>query len=210
MKTISYSKDQLKSSFGLHDKLESVFRKIEADLMQTGEVVCRFKVNGLDLSEADEKRFETYQLTEVELIEVESESKDLLLTEVIKSWISSLPQLISQTDQLALQFKEQKNDGLFKQFVDLVDSCQFLIDSLISLRTIVNNYPPELHKQWQESQKLTVHAISEALEAFEKKDFIILSDILEYDLGNCLQNWLETLKTLKGYVEKKASDSLDR
>lgn len=205
-----YNKNEIRHTFSSEKSLGDIFFRIEQELKAKGQAVCRFSVNGMSLSEADEKKFAKFDLSDVEQIEVESEMMDLLLIQVIDSWIDSLPKLILRTDELANKFKDSDREGLFKSFVDLVDSCQFLIDSLISLRTVLDSESVKIHIQWQESQKLTAHAISEALEAFEKNDFVLLADILEYDLGNCLQNWLETLISLKEYVEKKASGTMDK
>jgi hypothetical protein len=46
---------------------------------------------------------------------------------------------------------------------------------------------------WKKAQTQMASAIGEALQAFQKKDFNWLADILEYDLGHALQTWMEQL-----------------
>ena len=92
------------------------------------------------------------------------------------------------------------------QFVDVVDSCQFLVDSLMSLRTLCQSYEFVQLPIWKVSEEMTARAISEVLSSLEKKDLVLLADVLEYDLGHSLQSWLETLGKLRTHVQKNLDD----
>ncbi|MNL48532.1 hypothetical protein D3C87_1713990 [compost metagenome] len=61
----------------------------------------------------------------------------------------------------------------------------------------------------------------EALHALENKDFVLLADVLEYDLSNVLQMWTQHLvaleRSLNGestgpavHIEQNRSDSVGR
>jgi hypothetical protein len=162
-------------------------------------------VNGLTLTEEDEKKFGEFMLSEVDLVEVESEKPDTLLIEVIANWVESLPPMIKKSDELSNTIRLQGIENHLSAFVNLVDSCQFLVQSLMSLRTLCQNIPLVAGEKWKANEQLTARAIAEVLATFEKKDFVLLADIMEYDLGHCLQSWLEALMELKTYVREKTS-----
>lgn len=201
MNKVVIGKREIQDRFFAHESLGEVFKQIELDLQKQGQIVCRFMVNGLTLAEEDEARFSSFKLNDVEMIEVESESPNLLLTKVIANWISSLPNMIEKSDRLANEIRLKGMDNHISLFVDLVDSCQFLVDSLISLRTLCREIDFVSSESWKKNETQMAQTISETLNAFQKKDFVLLADIIEYDLGHCLQSWLETMKELGHHVQ---------
>jgi hypothetical protein len=208
MNRMSLTREDLQREFPPETTLGIVFSKMEKDLVSKGEIVCRFLVNGLTLTEEDEKKFSGFQMTEVEFLEVESETPKILLVEVLNNWVETLPGMIGKSDQLAGSIRLKGIENQMRDFVDLVDTCQFLVDSLMSLRTLCRDIAYVNGSQWKTHEELTARAIAEALNVFEKKDFVLLADIMEYDLGHCLQSWLDSLTELKRHVLEKASYSL--
>lgn len=210
MNKMTLNQRDLRTQFTSDQKLGEVFRLLEKQVQAAGEIICRFSVNGLSLSEDDEKRFAGFGINEVQLLEVESQAPQILLLEVIGNWIESLPRLIKKSDDLSQAIRFEGIENHMAQFVDVVDSCQFLVESLNSLRVLCKDYDFVKAKGWQNCEEMTARAISEALSSFEKKDLVLLADVLEYDLGHCLQNWLEAITELKEHVQSanKATDSV--
>jgi hypothetical protein len=190
----------IRQKFPLIQTLGELFKAFENEFVIRGEVICQFKVNGMSLSENDEKKFAEIQINDIEIIDIDSESPAALLFELLNNWMSELPALIQSTDQLAKEIKFNGIDGNLKAFVDLVDSCQFLIESLINLEKIIYREAFQLEK-WRHNEELTARAISEALAAFEKKDFVLLAEILEYDLAHSLQIWAEEIRSVDGRLK---------
>lgn len=202
MNKVTLRSDELTGRYLPDQKLGEVFRELEKTALEKGQIVCRFSVNGLSLSEADEKKFSEFTVREVQLLEVECETPKTLLSEVIANWVETLPRLIKKSDQLSQTIRFNGIENQMSQFVDVVDSCQFLVESLMSLRSLCQSYEFVKPVTWKKSEEMTARAIAEVLSSFEKKDLVLLADVLEYDLGHCLQNWLETLTELKSHVEK--------
>lgn len=210
MNKVMLSRSDLNKDFSEETTLGEVFGQIEKKLQGRGEIVCRFLVNGLTLTEEDEKKFAQFKLGEVDFIEVESETPTALLTAVLANWVDTLPGMIRKSDQLAQDIRVKGVENHMRDFVDLVDSCQFLVESLISLRSLCRDLPFVTSAQWRENEMVTAKAIAEALNIFERKDFVLLADIMEYDLGHCLQSWLDALMELKQNVHQTASHTLGR
>ena len=198
----TFDRQSLEEKFQGAHSLGDVFRQAEAQIQELGEIVCRFSVNGLSLTEEDETKFSNFMLGEVDLLEIESESPDKLLSEVIENWVTSLPALIKKSDQLSQTLRQEGIENHVGQFVEIVDSCQFLVESLISLRTLCQSYPFVDSGKWKENETLSAKAIQQALVCFETKDFVLLADVLEYDLAHGLQSWLEALSELREHVRQ--------
>lgn len=209
MNTTALDKSNLISQFGQDATLSVIFEKIHLQWQEKGEVICQFRINGMNLSEADEGRLAQATLGEVVTIEVDSERPADLLQAVLQNWVTELPTLITNADQLSQEIRFEGIEGKLSSFVNLVDSCQFLVDSLVTLEGVVQTQSWTQSEQWIENEKLTARAIGEALAAFEKKDFNLLSEVVEYDLGHSLQVWLDLLKGfLEKVIDERAKDPL--
>lgn len=190
----------LREFYSAETRLSQVFGDIEHDLQAQNRVVCQFIVNGMKLSETDEGRFAEIELREVETLEYLAENKNKLVGQVLTAWQQAIPELMLASEKLCQRMRFQGPKGIFKDIHDLVENVEHLITSLVSLRTMVS---AEMHgriKGWSAAELNSKKTIVEALTAVEKKDFVLLADILEYDLNTVLQQWADCLSQLAVYV----------
>jgi hypothetical protein len=204
MTKTTFTRQQIADSFHEISDLGALMRALESKFLEQGEVVCQFHLNGMKITENDEKRLSQIPLGEVETIEIESENPQALLFGLIENWIAELPTLVRNADELAQEIKFKGIEGRLKAFVDLIDSCQFLTESLISLEGIVKS-PAIDQVQWRKAEQLTARAIGQGIKSFEAKDFVLLSEILEYDLAHALQVWLEQIQTLGQLLKEESA-----
>jgi hypothetical protein len=197
MSQLTFHGKDLQQKFGEATKLATVFRHIEAELKAVNEVVCQFKVNGIALDEAGERKFSDSTLTEIQIIEVTSERPAILLHEVLNNWVNQIPGMIQRNDQLSSDFRFKGMEGQMKPLVDLIDDCQLLIDSLLSIQTVFSEMKYVQSEEWLGAQSKMSSAVGEVLAAFQSKNTTLLADILEYDMGHSLQLWLDTLTNLR-------------
>ncbi|WP_374077666.1 hypothetical protein [Bdellovibrio bacteriovorus] len=198
MERFKVSGQDLRNFYQENIALGRVFSDIEQDLRSTNQVVCRYIVNGLEIAEADEARFATVTLEEIETLEYLTENSRDITSIVLKGWIDALPELIQNTEHLAQRMRVQGLSGLLKPIHDLVQNCEYLIDSTMTIKATMGDQflvasPVDWFKAEEESKK----TVTEALRALENKDFVLLADVLEYDLNNVLQMWLDHLRVLE-------------
>jgi hypothetical protein len=202
MSQLLFQQHELIARFGSEVTLGEVFRHIENDLKTVSEVVCQFKVNGLALDEPGEKRLADASLVELQTLEVFSQRPREILGDVLLNWVKQIPALLERNDELASEIRFQGVEGQLKSLVELIDQCQLLIDSIISIDSVFPDLKMVQSDKWKQAQKQTAAAIGEALQAFQKKDFNWLADILEYDLGHSLQTWMEHLDSMRQDLQK--------
>lgn len=189
---------ELRNFYNGNVELARVFSDIENDLRATNQVVCRYVVNGLEISEADEARFRSVSLEQVETLEYLTENSRDIVSTVLQGWIEALPELIQRTDNLSKRMRAQGLSGLLKSIHDLVQNCEFLIDSVISLKELMGDQLlVQSPVNWIKAEEESKRTVLEALRALENKDFVLLADVLEYDLNNVLQMWLDHLRTME-------------
>jgi hypothetical protein len=198
--------------------LSQVFSDIERELKANQQVVCQFIVNGMALREEDEMKFSTLRLNEVTTLEYLTEKTQTLVESVMNGWIEALPELIEKSEALSVKIRQQGITSHLRDIRDLVDNCQFLISSIISLKGILGDSIMAGITRWEEAEVQTQKTLKEAIEVIEKKDFAQLADVVDYDLNHGLQLWLGILKNVQTiYTGKPAepaakagSNSVDR
>lgn len=200
--------EQIQVTYPKAQVLGEVLKQMEAQLRSQGQLICRFQVNGVVFTEDDEEKFASTPLKEVTNLIVDTDSPMALLAGVITNWTEQLPHLVERSDELSEKVKFQGLEGHFKDFVELIDTVQLLVDSLVSLQQL---FPCEIYQSplWQSNEAATSQAIAEAVVALEKKDFVILAEILEYDFGNALQTWFQLLEGLKSLLHDKQDSYAD-
>lgn len=206
-----YTRENLAGSFGPETSLQVVFKSIEDELKPRGQVVCQFKVNGMALNEEAEKRLSQVAVKDIDIIEVSSQSTSEILENILKTWLLRIPQILIKNDELSNQIRFQGIEGSLKNFVELIDDCQLLVDSVISINALFSHLPNVQSESWKQSERLIADGIGQSLTAFEKKDYTLLSDVLEYDLGHSLQSWLEIFEQFQVTLSdlKKAGSSIE-
>lgn len=198
MERFKVTGQELRNFYNGNVDLSRVFNDIENDLRSTNQVVCRYVVNGLEISEADEQRFGNVSLDQVETLEYLTENSRDLMGTVLKGWIEALPELIQQTEKLSKRMRVQGLSGLLKSIHDLVQNCEFLIDSVMSLKELMGDqHLVTSPVDWMKAEAESKRTVLEALSALQNKDFVLLADVLEYDLNNVLQMWFEHLQFLE-------------
>lgn len=198
MERFKVTGQELRDFYRENIMLGRVFSDIEQDLRSTNQVVCRYIVNGLEVAEADEARFATVPLEQIETLEYLTENSRDITALVLKGWIEALPELIQKTEHLAQRMRAQGLSGLLKSIHDLVQNCEYLIDSAMTVKaTMGDQFQFSGPYDWVKAEEESKKTVLEALRALENKDFVLLADVLEYDLNNVLQMWREHLQVLE-------------
>lgn len=191
------SLSELQPELATSSLLRDLIQKIEGDYQKKGYVICQFVINGMPLSELDEERLQGISLSEIESLAVRYETPEELLTALILGWLKEIPHQIEQADALAEASRHLRLEAHLGNFVKFVDNCQFLVDSLISFRAIIDLKILNIETIWNQTELQFTHSIQEGLAAFEKKDFVLLGDVLEYDIADSLQNWFDLLRQIE-------------
>lgn len=176
--------------------LMQVFKDIELDLKATNQVVCQYIINGKEISEVDETTYQGMSLSEVQTLEYLSENINELLIDVLAGWLDAFPELIGHTEKLSSQIRFDGVQRSFKNIQVLLENYEYLISSVISIKSLLGNSAAAGLSMLSEAEEKTKTTLSEAITAIEKKDFVCLADIVEYELITSLQIWEKLLADL--------------
>ena len=180
--------------------LGQVINHYEKVTQDQGQVICQVELNGEVLSEADEKRLGGFPRTEIHSLVFLTENPELIPARIVSMWQDELPRVIQSVDELSRKVRFQGFEGHLYQIVQLVDTCQFFVDSLVRLQARITD--SDKLKLWHECEQKLVGAVGETLKAFQAKDLIRFSENLEYDLADALQRWLDVLAQHSDFSSK--------
>ncbi len=180
--------------------LGQIFSDIEKDLQAMNRVVCRYVLNGVELREEDEQKFLQMPVEDIQTLEYFAENSDDLVHDVIYAWVAAVPELIQATEKIAQVLRLKGPQGQLKNIHELIHNCEYLIDSMISLKYILSDAIMTGTQDWIAAEKISHATVSQAVSAMLKKDFNLLADILDYDLVNTLQKWQVCLINIQQHL----------
>lgn len=207
MKELELSLDAIREKYQKETPLSDLFVSIEKELQDAGFVVCQYVLNGMNLSEDDEKRLGASTVQEIEDLRVKYSTPSSLLASILSGWMAEIPMLIQQSDELSSSARELKLDAKMPHFIRFIENSQLLVESLISLRTVVNLEGLGIAEVWHSVEIEFNAAIAEALDSFQKKDLNQLADVLEYDIAHSLQKWFDLLKQIDESLKDDREDT---
>jgi hypothetical protein len=195
METKSYQPTEIDEMFQKEGTLKGVITAIENDLYQSGRVVCKIVVNGMNLTLEDEIKFESASRTEIAELEVASQT----LTNLIQESRKSLATYFINLKSASLKGAEALRAGVVQDANDIIraiiDGTSWATDMLNQIRTVDAGISG-IQKEWIAAEAQFIRVNRELLLAFERSDTVLLADNLEYEWSESLDQWLKVLSLL--------------
>lgn len=203
MKELVLTRSQVEELKASCRTIEELIKQIEMNQQKDGNVICQFVINGIRLSDQDEVRMRCLNIRDLETVSLFLDKPENLLHEIIQNWRQEIPKIIAHADGLSSLIRERGVETQISSFIQLIESCQLLVQSLISISNVIDTQKIFETGQWYLSENLLAEAVGETLKIFDQKDSKTLADVIEYDLANALMNWLEIFDILVKHHEPK-------
>lgn len=193
MSHLSLNQEELLRVFAPNTDLDAIIRHYEAEFEQKGEVICRIRLNDLNLSEEDEHRFKDTPLANIHSLEVDTENPYQLFNEVLTYWKTHLPSLITSADRLSQNLRLKSLDQSAFDLSQFIDQSHLLVNSLNSISSLCQHREIQLPEKWNPTELKLWMAFNELLDSFNEKNTNQMADTIEYDLAHSLQIWSDVL-----------------
>ncbi|MES2855227.1 MAG: hypothetical protein V4692_05165, partial [Bdellovibrionota bacterium] len=173
-----------------------IIKALEEDFSSRGEVICEIRVNGVVLEEVDEDRFKTNPSEAINDLAISTNQPSRLINDAIRSALAFIPEIELAAVSTAEDLRGTNVTGSRQAFVEILDGCQWLIDTIMHVRGAASGIgQPILNpEKWFEAEKLVGRVIGELTDAFTKSDIVLVADLLEYELPPSLSLWADALK----------------
>ncbi len=194
MEVLKYTKEKIKEDFFSCESLKEVIENIDKLMRQQGRVVTKISINGLLINEHDEVRLSETNVSDIHNIEVEIENENQIFNTSLGTTKQFLEQLKADAVMLADRFRKMPKPDERPCFVQVIGDCQLLTEALMALRPYLDISNDLIAtKKWSESEAQFLKTLRELVVAYEAGDRMLVSDVLEYELSNTLDQWLDFL-----------------
>lgn len=189
MRRVCVDMHRLQTELGSSADVSTALKHLEAEYQKQDEVICRLWVDSELVDEGAESSLSMRLLSSVNSLEVSVDNPSSLLDQVISSWTVQIPQVCQAIEGISEEIRLNPSPGAFKGFLQVVETMQELAQSLEAVKSLLESTPDFDPEPWSQREQRQWEVLKEAFAAFEKRDFVVLSEIMEYDLISVLDDW---------------------
>lgn len=195
MEVLKLSRVELENRYGFEQTLASIITKLESATESEGKVICKISVNGLDLNEKDENRFGLIPVQDIHDLVIQVEEKCVIVDDTINSLREHLKPLQANCVAVAEIIRSQGRAEAQGQLNQIFNAAQWVSEALFALRPNWGRLQTDLNllRKWDEAEGHMKMAVQELRQAFENQDFVLVGDVLEYELYSAMGDWLDLL-----------------
>jgi hypothetical protein len=163
-----------------------------------GSSVLKVKLNGEDITGKDRKHLDTLPLGEIQNVEVQTGDPRVLARSSLYSVADFLERLLGELQTTAELFRLSNDERSNQSFMRCLDGIQVFMHSLESCRRLLGlSFELMFVPTGQEGHEFTVaenrrrlfETLDSMIEAQGNQDWILLADLLEYELIPVLEDW---------------------
>lgn len=172
---------------GEENSIGEIFDQIQSQ----GSVVYQVIADGQDITNCTEEEFK--ELGKIKHLEVVAKGVKELTLETIKEAEDFIPQFIERIEKFITRINDGTETVRFIMIQQLLGTLDWLNTLLQSIKnTVDENGTGKLRqKEFIARWKSTMVSLSEGL---EKKDLVLISDVLEYELIPVLEEYQEYIR----------------
>jgi hypothetical protein len=191
MEVMKFEGTQIAERFGDCQDLATIIKKVEDDAQVDGKVLCGITVNGIRIHERDEARIGMSALGSLNALEFQFDRPE----DIYASSVTGIRELIENLSVRSVKgaeiFRSNDHSKAGSTFMNIIDTMQFLLDAITTLKPYFAQKNPDMMVKWNNSEIHMINTFHEIFNAYEGKDYVLLSDVLEYELYNNLSQWRE-------------------
>lgn len=191
-----WKQNDIKSNFPLAKNLKDLTEAITKWANNKGQVICSFSVNGLSLTEGDEHKFSQTKVDDVSTIAAYSSTPDSLLDESLMECREHIQKLIGAYERLSRLFKEDDISFATKLHQKAMDGLKGFIELVTHYKVVHHTCRGDLGPQWDRLQSHIPVVLGQILAAYEKKDYSLVADLLEYEMLGLLGDWKQEIDSI--------------
>lgn len=170
--------------------LKSIIPKLQKEFPVNQFSLLNLKVNGevIDINSENPKLIRPIEKDD--LIEIDFQSKDNILYDIILDLSSLVGKILKKIKQTSDNLKCDKNEDALVNLSVIIDAIDLFIKGIN--QTILKSNLQQEEKDFLPIKELQVHLLSivKAISgAYAKQDYIMLTDLLEYELRDNLTQW---------------------
>lgn len=192
--------DGIKTDFAIKDfaNLEEILNKIKEEDSLKERIVTEVLVNGDTFSEIYPHQAEDIEANEITSVEIRSIPVKTMVLNMIDEMSKVNPMIDTGSKQVASLFRQSDNEQALELFQDLLEVIRNYMSMIESLGSACSMNEDQEYKD--KAQKLS-SLIGEMSEVLESEDWILLADLLEYELEPNVASWKTIVQSLRQTIQ---------
>lgn len=169
-----------------YENLEEVLTAIKEDDALKGRVITDVIIDDEPFSEIYPHQAEDMQSDTISRIEIRSETSEKMALAMSGEMHKVATLMANGSKNVARLFREDKNTDALELLQDLLDVTRDFMGMSTKLR---DQYLGGADAEFVEKTEALSNLLSEMSEVMENEDWILLSDLLEYELAPLCEDW---------------------
>jgi Mg2+ and Co2+ transporter CorA len=181
--------------------LEDVLSEIVRDQDRQDRVVWTVRLNGENYSEATPHDARKIRVEDIQSLEINTMGKTEISQEFLQNGGKMLEILNQSAKEISGLFRKADEKEANKRYLEFIESYQDLFQMLRHTRDAMNLdfgdimiHGASVNDKLEALQRL----FDQMIHAQEGRDWVMLADLLEYELASLLKEWEEILPVLEG------------
>ena len=176
-------------------QFEEIMKEVNRIVHSPGITITRVNLDGKDITGADWDGFDRLTAGEISSLEVETGAMDELVTETLNSLSQFLDQVIKELQRAVELFRLSEDLKAFEVYGSTLEGIQLInyltpmIHRNLGLNGGSNGGTGSIEEQTSKLEGILVDMLSSQ----ESSDWILLTDLIEYELVPHLENRQSTL-----------------
>jgi len=186
------------------DNLGNLLDQIQSAKVLPGTYINTLLLNGRPI-EPDAEKTRSTPMTEIETLEIEITTILDILNKNITNAEDYLKKLIPGIEKTAELFQMGSDQEASQLFVKIVDGIEWVSQVLNEILKALMADPKALQlngKTIQERHNTLIDLTNQLLEAHKNKDWVLVADLLEYEIAPYYKEWQEIIPQLKKMAQE--------
>lgn len=205
----SWNRQELAANFPQAETFSQLVDAVSDRIEATGQVVCAVRVNGMNLTEEEETRFQETPVSEIESLNILSQTIQELLDQSLEGCAAYLERLLKAFEECARLFRTDDIQFAHSFHRACIEGSDYFVQLITHFKTVYQTHRGPLTPSWDELEMSLLQCLTRILDAYEKKDYILVADLLEYDLIDIFNGWQKELARIKNGATSPSSASQD-
>ena len=181
---------------------EVLVRVMEEDALKE-RIITDVLVNKEQFSEIYPYQAEDIEISEIESLEIQSMPINQMAVSITQELRKVSKLMSAGSREIAALFRRADDSEALELFQDLMDVTRDFLGMISLLR---NEYVgvEEVIPEFSANVENISNLFSEMTNVLENEDWILLSDLLEYEFLPIMENWEETISFIQNSIEKQS------
>jgi hypothetical protein len=192
------------------DNLNKLYQNLLGEFVTRESFVTNIKLNGEELSENEFQKRGDLPVNDIESLELNILTLPEMALNNINNAMEYLCKLIPAVKKASELFRTMSPEEANKHYLQCVEGLTWFQEVVDNISRLLNLELEKLDigsKSFGELQNQLLSITKEISDSQTKKDWVMLADILEYELNPYLEEWQSILPLFVRAVQKKANQA---